>query len=144
MSGIEIVGVVLGIIPVAVKALQGYLAVLSSVKDAQRNLKTLIRDLETEHIRLQTTCELLLNGIAPPSIIDHLIQTPFGTDWKPYNDQLRLRLWTTSGKFENQVAELQRAAQELKSKLCLEADGSVCLPVLQHTADQADIDNRQN
>ncbi|KAK0651026.1 hypothetical protein B0T16DRAFT_442612 [Cercophora newfieldiana] len=127
MSGLEVVGVVLGALPVAVRALQGYTAVLSSMKHAQRNLKTLIRDLETEQIRLQTTCELLLDGVAPPSVIDQLIQTPFGPEWKPYNDQLRLRLWTTSGKFEEQVAELQRAAQELRTKLGLEADGSTKL-----------------
>jgi hypothetical protein len=126
MSGLEVVGVVLGALPLAVKALQGYMSVLSSMKHAQRNLNALIRDLETEQIRLQTTCELLLDGVAPPSVIDKLIQTPFGPDWKPYNDRLRLRLWTTSGKFEEQVLELQQAAQELRAKLCLEPDGTVC------------------
>lgn len=125
MSGLEVVGVVLGVLPVAVKAAQGYMTILSSMKDAHRNLKALIRDLETEHIRLQTTCELLLDGIAPPSVIDKLIQNPFGPDWKPYNDHLRLRLWTTAGKFEEQVAEMQNAANELRTKLCLEPDGSV-------------------
>ena len=127
MSGFEVVGIVLGALPIAVKAAQGYMAILSSVKDAHRNLKALIRDLETENIRLQTTCELLLDGIAPPSVVDKLIQTPFGPDWKPYNDQLRLRLWTTAGKFEEQVVEMRNAADELRAKLCLEPDGSVGL-----------------
>lgn len=129
MSGLEVVGVVLGALPVAVKALKAYMSVLSSMKHAQRNLKALVRDLETEQLRLQTTCELLLDGIAPPSAIDKLIQTPFGPEWKPYNDRLRLRLWTTSGKFEGQVAELQSATDELKAKLCLGPDGSVSPPV---------------
>ncbi|KAK4455367.1 hypothetical protein QBC34DRAFT_489656 [Podospora aff. communis PSN243] len=127
MSGLEVVGVVLGVLPLAVKALQGYMSVLSSMKHSQRNLNALIRDLETEHIRLQTTCELLLEGIAPPSVIDRLIQTPFGPDWRPYNDPLRLRLWTTAAKFEEQVAELQAAVSELRAKLCLEADGTTKL-----------------
>jgi len=127
MTGFEVVGIVLGALPIAVKAAQGYMAILSSVKDAHRNLKALIRDLETENIRLQTTCELLLDGIAPPSVVDKLIQTPFGPDWKPYNDQLRLRLWTTAGKFEEQVVEMRNAADELRAKLCLEPDGSVGL-----------------
>ena len=134
MSGLEVVGVVLGVLPLAVKALQGYVSVLSSVKNARRDLNALIRDLETEQIRLQTTCELLLDGVAPPSIIDKLIQTPFGPDWKPYNDRLRLRLWTTSNKFEEQVAQLQQAVQELRAKLCLEADGSVCLLLLTNSS----------
>ncbi|KAK0625883.1 hypothetical protein B0T14DRAFT_599378 [Immersiella caudata] len=127
MSGLEVVGVVLGVLPLAVKALQGYMTVLSSMKHSQRNLNALIRDLETEHIRLQTTCELLLDGIAPPSVIDKLIQTPFGPEWRPYNDALRLRLWTTCTKFEEQVNELQAAASDLRAKLCLEADGTTKL-----------------
>lgn len=127
MSGFEVAGVVLGVLPLAVKALEAYIGVLSNVRHAQRDLKALIRDLETEQLRLQNTCELLLNGVAPPSVIDKLIQTPFSPDWNPYNDRLRLRLWTTCGKFEEQVAEMQMAANELRAKLGLEADGSVCI-----------------
>jgi len=128
MSGLEIVGVVLGVLPLAVKALQGYLRLFSSMKrgTVQRNLNELIRDLQTEQIMLQNTCELLLDGVVPQSAIDRLILAPFGPDWQPYNERLKLRLWTPSGNFETQVAELQKAVQELREKLCLEADGSVC------------------
>ncbi|GAB1315508.1 hypothetical protein MFIFM68171_05718 [Madurella fahalii] len=127
MSGLEVAGVVLGILPLAVRALEGYMSVLSSMKHAQRNLRALVRDLETEQLRLQTTCEILLDGVAPPSVIDKLVRTPFGPGWKPYNDRLRLRLWTTFGKFEEQVVEMQEAAEELRAKLGLEADGSTKL-----------------
>jgi hypothetical protein len=150
MSGFEIAGIVLGALPLAVKALEGYMGLLSNVRHAPRDLKALIRDLETEQLRLQNTCELLLNGVAPPSVIDKLIQTPFGPDWEPFNDRLRLRLWTTCGKFEEQVAEMRMAANELSAKLCLDADGSVCIPNLASDAAHGSaklilsLENRQN
>jgi hypothetical protein len=125
MSGFEVAGIVLAVLPLTIKAVKGYMDILSSMKDAKRNLQPLLHDLETEQIRLETTCEVLLDGIVPPSAIDRLIRTPLSSEWKLYDDQLRLRLWTTSQKFEEQVVEMQRAVVELKAKLCLEADGSV-------------------
>ncbi len=128
MSGFEVAGIILGVMPLAIEAAKGYMNILSSMKGARRNLKALIHDLETEQVRLETTCEVLLDGVVPPSAIDRMIQTPLGPEWKLYNDQLKLRLWTMSKKFEQQVAEMQTAAAELQAKLCMERDGSVCAP----------------
>lgn len=128
MSGFEVAGVVLAVLPLAIEAAKGYMSVLSSVKDAKRNLKALVHDLETEQIRLETTCEVLLDGIVPSSAVDRMIRTPLGPEWKLYNDQLKLRLWTTSKKFEEQVVEMQTAALKLQAKLCIEQDGSVRAP----------------
>ncbi|KAK3296435.1 uncharacterized protein B0H64DRAFT_170279 [Chaetomium fimeti] len=124
MSGFEVAGVVLGVLPLAIGAAKGYMGILSSMRDAKRNLKALVHDLETEQIRLETTCEVLLDGIVPPSAVDRMIRTPLGSEWKLYNDQLKLRLWTTSKKFEEQVTEMQKAVEELRAKLCMERDGS--------------------
>ena len=128
MSGFEVAGIVLGVMPLAIEAAKGYMRILSSVKDAQRNLRALIHDLETEQIRLETTCEVLLDGIVPPSAMDRMIRTPLGPEWKRYDDQLKLRLWTTSKRFEEQVAEMQNAAADLRARLCVERDGSVGKP----------------
>lgn len=75
MSGFEIAGVVLGVLPLVIEAAKGYMHILSSLKDARRNLKALVHDLETEQIRLETTYEVLLDGVAPPSAIDRMIRT---------------------------------------------------------------------
>lgn len=48
MSGFEIAGVVLGVLPLVIEAVKGYMHILSSLKDARRNLKALVHDLETE------------------------------------------------------------------------------------------------
>ncbi|OAA58662.1 hypothetical protein ISF_06445 [Cordyceps fumosorosea ARSEF 2679] len=130
MSGFEIVGLalaVLGVLPAAVEAVKGYKTLLSSIKHVERDLGTLIRDLETEQVRLRTTCEMLLDGVVPYSIIDTLIENPFGTEWQPYKDQLRLRLWSSSAKFEEHVLEMQKAAFDLNVKLNIQANGQTAI-----------------
>ncbi|KAL6355639.1 hypothetical protein LRP88_11242 [Fusarium phalaenopsidis] len=127
MSGIEVVGLVLGILPLAIKALQGYRAMLSGVRGADRDLKALVQDLETEQVRLQTTCEVLLDGIAPLSRIDDMVEKPFGPEWEQFSDDIRERLWKGTGKFKEHVKEMQEAAEELRVKLYMEADGKTNL-----------------
>ncbi len=121
----EAVGVVLGALPLAVEALKGYRTALSSLRNVDRDLKAIIQDLETEQIRLRTTCEVLLDGVVPQSMIDAFIETPFGSNWRPYNDELRLRLWGSHEKVEIQILDMQEAVRELKEKLCINDNGRV-------------------
>lgn len=65
----EAAGLVLGVIPVAIQGLNTYRKIVSSIKSARRDLDCLIRGLETEHTILQNTCEILLKGIAPDSVL---------------------------------------------------------------------------
>ncbi|KAM3498287.1 hypothetical protein MY10362_008385 [Beauveria mimosiformis] len=130
MSGFEVIGVVLGVLgvlPAAVEAVKGYKTLLSSMKHVERDLRTLIQDLETEQVRLRTTCEMLLDGVVPYSVVDTLIESPFGTEWTPYRDRLRLRLWSSSAKFEEHILEMQKAALDLKDKLSIQANGQTAI-----------------
>lgn len=127
MSGFEVAGLVLGVLPMAIQVIGGYRTILSSVKSARRDLTWLERDLETERTRLQNTCECLLVGIAPLSVIDSMIDDPFGPDWKKFNDPLRLRLWRSWGSFQRQVALMSDAVSELKEKLAMDATGKVSI-----------------
>ncbi|KAK7425983.1 hypothetical protein QQZ08_007565 [Neonectria magnoliae] len=131
MSGIEVVGVVLGVLPLAIEALKAYRSMLSRVRGADRDLKALIQDLETEQVRLRTTCEVLLDGLAPLSKIDDLVEKPFGSEWDQFHDDIRVRLWTATEKFKEQAKEMQEAAEELRDKLCIEADGKAKLNSLE-------------
>ena len=81
----EMAALALGVILVAIEALRGYRAALPSVWNVKCNLSALIRDLETEKIIPQSTCEALL-GVVPPSQIDSIIEDPFGPVWKRYDD----------------------------------------------------------
>jgi hypothetical protein len=120
MSGLEVLGAitgVLGVLPVAVDALKTYKSILSSIRNADRDLKALIQDLETEQLCLKTTFEVLLEGIVPFSMIDDLIKDPFGVSWEIFNHQLRLRLWDSLAKFERHALDMQKAVLELRGKL---------------------------
>jgi hypothetical protein len=125
MSGFEVAGIVLGGLPLVIQGIKGLISIVSSIKSAQRDLRALSRDLDTEYIRLKITCEELLVGAVPPAMIDELIQSPSGPAWRAYDDNLRLRLWSMSEKFEEEVTEIFNATEELKRKLGVGADGKV-------------------
>lgn len=121
----EAAGLVLGTIPLAIKGLNTYREILSSIKNANRDLKYLIRDLETEHQILQNTCEILLKGIAPDSTLDALVETPLGGNWGVYNNEVELRLWRSSTVFKERIEEMREAALNLQRKLAIDEEGKV-------------------
>jgi hypothetical protein len=127
MSAFEVAGIVLGVLPLAINTINSYRTTLSSYKTAQNDLNWLRIDLETEQVRLQNTCEILLHDIVPFSLVDPMIKNPFGADWAKYNDKLRERLWQSWTTFEAQVQVLQAAIIELENKLCIDRSGSVCV-----------------
>ncbi|KXH46103.1 hypothetical protein CNYM01_06840 [Colletotrichum nymphaeae SA-01] len=98
MSGIEVVGVVLGTIPLLISALEHYRHGASAIRmwrRYDRELKSLTTDLENERIRLQDVSEKLLTGIVPDSKVDDMVNDPFGPAW--HEDAVRkmieARLW---------------------------------------------------
>lgn len=123
MSGLEIAGLVLGALPVAIQVLESYRSTLSSIRSVARDLELMVRELGTEQEILQNTCETLLQGIVPDSMIDEMINDPFGPDWRAADGQLRLRLWRSCGQFQLKVTEMQVAMLELQEKLSIQADG---------------------
>lgn len=125
----EAVGLVIGVIPLAVSALDTYRTILSSMKNAQRDLAFMSRDLRTEHQILQNTCEILLRGIATESELDLLLEDPFGPQWRRYDEQVRLRLWRSAYVFQERVDEMGQAALDLQQKLAIEktAPGKVSI-----------------
>ncbi|KAI1193578.1 hypothetical protein F5X97DRAFT_336658 [Nemania serpens] len=131
MSGLEIAGLVLGALPLAVKAVQGYRETLYSIKNVKRDLDYMERNIETEQRRLENTCEELLVGIVPRAKIRSMIKDPFGPDWKDYADKLiysksrgnififcrRLRLYTSYDIFEECITHMSEATQNLQLQL---------------------------
>lgn len=115
----EAAGLVLGVIPLAIQALSTYRELLSSMKNAKRDLGYLIRDLNTEQQILQNTCEILLRGIVPDSVLDDMIENPFGPGWTQYDNEVRLRLWRSAEVFRERVGDMKQAAIQLQEKLAI-------------------------
>ncbi|KAH7310915.1 hypothetical protein B0I35DRAFT_439882 [Stachybotrys elegans] len=130
MSGLEVVGAVLGTIPLIISAVEHYERVIHTVHVLRRRAKVmhaLARSLRTEQRILENTCETLLGGIVPADGIKPLLAEPFGPLWQ--DDKIRLevdrRLNYTAGDFRDLVKDLMEALQELRIKLDLGSDMEV-------------------
>jgi hypothetical protein len=78
MSGFEGVGVVLGVLPLVISALQSYSYGVQTIRRMLRykwELDTLITTLETEEVLFRNTCEVLLDGIDGPVEMEELLKT---------------------------------------------------------------------
>lgn len=128
MSGLEVAGLVLGVLPIAVKTLQTYKKALSSYRNAVGFIQALKADLSNEHCILKCTCELLIQGIAGYHEIDRMLQDPFGPEWKQdrFNRELCLRLGESYSSFESGIHELKNLLEELTTKIGLGPDLKVC------------------
>jgi len=135
MSGFEVAGLVLGSLPVLVSALNLYNDTVSTVRKwrgFQREIKNLIRNLQTEQANFQNTCETLLNGIAPTTQIEEMILDPGGSLWqnKMIQKEIQLRLWRDHGLFIDNLEEVNEAINEMRSKLKIGLNGSVSVPTV--------------
>ncbi|KAM7185321.1 hypothetical protein V8F20_011854 [Naviculisporaceae sp. PSN 640] len=133
MSAFEIAGVVLGSLPLLISALEHYgdgVRTLKKWTKYEDELKSVIRNLETERTRLQNTCEKLLDGLVPDYRIDPMAKDPFGSLWQEKNTQkkIRSRLWRSWDNFEQHVTDIKvaidRALSELENNKIDEEVGS--------------------
>ncbi|KAF5003299.1 hypothetical protein FDECE_10150 [Fusarium decemcellulare] len=127
MSGFEIAGVVLGSIPLVVSTLENYkngLRTIQRYRRYDREIQSLIRNLETERVKLQNLCEKLLDGLVPPSRIDAMVENPGGDLWSEEETQkkIRARLWKSWDVFEWTLRDIQAGIQEVYETLGNAAD----------------------
>ncbi|KAK8022535.1 hypothetical protein PG993_013302 [Apiospora rasikravindrae] len=118
MSGIEVVGLVLGTIPLILTAIEKYKSV-QSWRKYSRELNSLRRSLSAELIILEGTCEKLLTGLVAETDIENMIRKPFGSLWKDERIHriIRRRLWKAYGSFEGTVEDINEAVEQLSAKL---------------------------
>ncbi|KAI1317443.1 hypothetical protein F5Y16DRAFT_392755 [Xylariaceae sp. FL0255] len=138
MSGIEVVGLVLGIIPLVISALEHYhdgSSAASTWRRHARVIQSLTRNLRTEHGKMYNTCETLLSGIVPATRLEPMLQEPFGPSWRDQETSRRIeeRLDHMYSAFEETVKEMNSIIKELKLNLGIstrfEADESTRGPV---------------
>ena len=75
MSGLEVAGLILGAIPVAIETLktgsQG-IAILQRSRRYENELERLINRLENERVRLEDVCEKVLVDLVPHSRLEEM------------------------------------------------------------------------
>lgn len=130
MSGFEIAGIVLGAIPLLISALENYgkgLSTLQRWRKYEGELRSLVRNLNTEEGRLQDVCEKLLYGLVPPSLIEQMISEPLGYLWRQENTKkkIRVRLWKRFDDFETNLRDLETAVDEMSKRIDSQRSGKV-------------------
>ncbi|KAI0968125.1 hypothetical protein F4678DRAFT_464633 [Xylaria arbuscula] len=128
MSGVEAVGLVLGIIPLIISALEHYhdgKSALSTWRRHVRVIQSLLRNLKTEHGKLYNTCETLLGGIVPPAKLEPMLNQPFGPLWQDDDTKERIerRLDHMYNVFQETIKDMLAIIEELKSNLGLNTQG---------------------
>ncbi|RSL88316.1 hypothetical protein CEP52_015256 [Fusarium oligoseptatum] len=130
MSGFEIAGIVLGSIPLVISTLENYGAGISTLqrfRKYRRELQSLIRNLETERIKLENVCEKLLIGLVPPSRIEALTSNPMGDLWREEDTlrKIQVRLGKGFKSFEATINHLKTTIDEMARRIDSQKDGMV-------------------
>ncbi|KLO99619.1 uncharacterized protein LW94_11106 [Fusarium fujikuroi] len=125
MSGLEIAGLILGAIPVAIEALksgsQG-IAMLQRSRRYENELERLVNKLENERVRLGDVCEKVLVDLVPHSRMEEMIQDP----GRMFNDdpelkaKLQRRLWKGFDLFNQTLKEINAAMNEAINRISLQ------------------------
>lgn len=130
MSGFEVAGIVLGALPLVITALQNYnqgLSTLQKWRRYERELRSLIRNIETERVKLQNVCEKLLVGLVPPSRIEDMIDNPMGDLWTEEETlkKIHFRLGRGFGVFEDTIKDVRAAVDEMSKRMAAKGGGTV-------------------
>jgi hypothetical protein len=133
MSGLEVVGVVLGAIPLVISALEHYAKVLATVKvvwRAAQEFRTMARKLEAEYLIFRNALKNLLNdctGIAPGTS-ESLLAAVGGSEWNHPNVEAALakRLGDSMKSYREHVLSISAALKAFKERLHLGNEGQVC------------------
>ncbi|KAI0913261.1 hypothetical protein F4823DRAFT_578687 [Ustulina deusta] len=127
MSGFEVVGIVLGAIPLLISALEHYERGIKTIQIVRRRAKvmhSLATALSTEQTILRNTCETLLGGIIDAKDMKPLLAEPFGPLWQDPDTKalVERRLDHTLKDFKVLVQSMKEAVEEIRSKLGLGPD----------------------
>ncbi|GAB7355270.1 hypothetical protein MBLNU459_g5815t1 [Dothideomycetes sp. NU459] len=93
MSGFEVAGVVLGIIPLLDEGLKFYKHRSKEIIHHEESMNQLIATLHYQHIRFRSSCERLLDGLVKGSELKALLDEPSEKGWlEALNGGLETRL----------------------------------------------------
>lgn len=130
MSGIEVVGVVLGAIPLIVSSLEHYADGIKTIqrwRQYVREIQSLRRVLGNERAIFQNTLEELLDGIAKPAEIGVLLDDPAAAEWSDpaLDKKLRKRLHRSYEGYMLTIQGMVQALGQIRERLGMDLNGKV-------------------
>ena len=131
MSGVEIVGLVLGSIPLVISGLEHYAEGVATIKVMFRypsEFKSLSRRLRVEQDIFRNIIELLLHDCVGDSLLTELLENVGGKSWSDPDVEkaLQQKLQASYGVYIETVESLNKTLAEFKERLKLGDDGKVC------------------
>jgi hypothetical protein len=133
MSGAEVAGFILSAIPLLISGLEHYAEGVSTIRrylKYKNELRSLLRNLNTEYDIFRNTCEELLEGIVPAQRMALLLDNPGGNLWKDQaiEKKLKNRLQSSYSGYLQTVNDMEDTVNEFKRRLKLGPDGKVRMP----------------
>jgi hypothetical protein len=130
MSGIEVAGIVLAVMPLFITALENYNDGLDPVKAFlrwERELPHFIRKLRNQHVHFQQTLRLLLEPITTEFELAEMLAEPNGSHWKDAKmaERLKDKLQESFQAYQSTIADIERIMTKIASKLDLERASNV-------------------
>ncbi|KAK4213298.1 hypothetical protein QBC37DRAFT_440899 [Rhypophila decipiens] len=117
MSGFEVAGIVLGSIPLLISALEHYgdgVRTIQKWRKYESELRSVVRNLKTERVKLLNVCEKLLDGLVPASMVDTMVEDPFGELWQEQEIKRKIGSAAIDEAMEKLNTEGSSVMRELK------------------------------
>jgi hypothetical protein len=130
MSGIEVTGVVLAVMPLFITALENYKDGLDPIKAFmgwEKELPHFVRKLRNQHVHFQQTMRLLLEPVTTEFELAEMLADPSGDYWKDEKMAARLeeRLQESFNAYQSIIADIERIMKKIASKLDIERAADV-------------------
>ncbi|KAF2181758.1 hypothetical protein K469DRAFT_691837 [Zopfia rhizophila CBS 207.26] len=130
MSGVEIAGISLAVLPLFISALEDYNESLDPVKAFlrwERELPQFIRKLRNQHVHFAQTMRLLLEPITTEYELVDMLLDPGGQLWKDeeISKKLKDKLQESYQAYQSTIADVERIMKKIASKLDLDRAADV-------------------
>ncbi|KAF4303524.1 hypothetical protein GTA08_BOTSDO09171 [Botryosphaeria dothidea] len=125
MSGVELAGLVLAVLPLVISALEDYNDGLDPVKAFvkwENYLPQYIRKLRNQHVHYEQTLRLLLAPITTEYELAEMIAEPHGDLWKDPEmaRKLKLKLDESYGAYHQTIKDVEGIMTKIAEKLDLD------------------------
>lgn len=129
-TGVEVVGLALGVVPLVVSGIEHYRKALEPFgiwARYRKDLSSLKEILDLEMAKFLNTIQLLLAPLLSPPHLARIIEQPQGPHWLDWETQQQLvsRLGYSYGPFSNAVRDFHEAMYELYRKFSPQPDANV-------------------
>ncbi|ORY09924.1 hypothetical protein BCR34DRAFT_486580 [Clohesyomyces aquaticus] len=130
MSGVEIAGIALAVLPLIINAIEDYNEGLDPVKAFlrwERELPQFIRKLRNQHVHFSQTMRLLLEPITTEFELAEMLSDPSGQMWKDKEMSIKLKnkLQESYQAYQSTISDIERIMKKIAGKLDLNRSTNV-------------------